>query len=136
MDFYLVAGTEELETRLACEVCDVVVSVVVVVDVGFNGAAVCARLILRGRLEHPVSSIQNAMLQFLPYCVYNSELGLMSFSICAAVAEVSLSLSVWLACGPLDAFLFRYGFSVVAARTLKIGVAQLRAEVFDGALSR
>lgn len=135
MDFYLVAGTEELETRLACEVCDVVVSVVVVVDVGFNGAAVCARLI-RGRLEHPVSSIQNAMLQFLPYCVYNSELGLMSFSICAAVAEVSLSLSVWLACGPLDAFLFRYGFSVVAARTLKIGVAQLRAEVFDGALSR
>lgn len=37
MDFYLVAGTEELETRLACEVCDVVVSVVVVVDVGFNG---------------------------------------------------------------------------------------------------
>lgn len=78
MDFYLVAGTEELETRLACEVCDVVVSVVVVVvDVGFNGAAVCARLI-RGRLEHPVGSIQNVMLQFLPYCVYNSELGLMS----------------------------------------------------------
>lgn len=133
MDFYLVAGTEELKTRLACEVCVVAASVVaacvvvVVVVVGFNGAAVCARLI-RGRLEHPVSSIQNAMLQFLPYCVYNSELDLMSFSICAAVAEVSLSLSVWLACGPLDAFLFRYGFSVVAARTLEIGITQLRAK--------
>lgn len=126
MDFYLVAGTEELKTRLACEVCVVAASVVVVV-VGFNGAAVCARLI-RGRLEHPISSIQNAMLQFLPYCVYNSELDLMSFSICAAVAEVSLSLSVWLACGPLDAFLFRYGFSVVAARTLEIGITQLRAK--------
>lgn len=125
MDFYLVAGTEELKTRLACEVCVVAASVVVVV--GFNGAAVCARLI-RGRLEHPISSIQNAMLQFLPYCVYNSELDLMSFSICAAVAEVSLSLSVWLACGPLDAFLFRYGFSVVAARTLEIGITQLRAK--------
>lgn len=127
MDFYLVAGTEELKTRLACEVCVVAACVVVVVVVAFNVAAVCARLI-RGRLEHPVSSIQNAMLQFLPYCVYNSELDLMSFSICAAVAEVSLSLSVWLACGPLDAFLFRYGFSVVAARTLEIGITQLRAK--------